>query len=41
MNAYVPGGTSWRVDETHVKGRGRRGYLYRAVDKRGLTVDSC
>jgi transposase-like protein len=32
-------GTSWRVDETYIKVRGRWTYLYRAVDKRGLTVD--
>src|SRR5829696_6784485 len=34
-----PVGTSWRVDETYVRVRGRWTYLYRAVDKRGLTVD--
>jgi transposase-like protein len=32
-------GRSWRVDETYVKIRGRRTYLYRAVDKEGKTVD--
>jgi len=32
-------GTSWRVDETYIKVRGRWTYLYRAVDKQGLTVD--
>ena len=32
-------GTSWRVDETYIKVRGRWAYLYRAVDKQGLTVD--
>jgi transposase-like protein len=32
-------GTSWRVDETYIKVRGRWRYLYRAVDKQGLTVD--
>jgi transposase-like protein len=32
-------GTSWRVDETYIKIRGRWAYLYRAVDKQGLTVD--
>lgn len=30
---------SWRVDETYIKVRGRWSYLYRAVDKHGLTVD--
>jgi transposase-like protein len=32
-----PVGTSWRVDETYIRVRGRWTYLYRAVDKRGLT----
>ena len=32
-------GTSWRVDETYVRVRGRWTYLYRAVDKHGHTVD--
>jgi transposase-like protein len=30
---------SWRVDETHVKVKGRWTYLYRAVDSRGQTID--
>ena len=30
---------SWRLDETYVKGRGKWTYLYRAVDKRGDTID--
>ena len=30
---------SWRVDETYVKVKGRRVYLYRAVDSRGQTID--
>jgi transposase-like protein len=30
---------SWRVDETYVKVRGRWAYLYRAVDKRGATIE--
>jgi len=34
-----PVGTSWRVDETYIKVRGRWAYLYRAVDRQGLTVD--
>jgi transposase-like protein len=34
-----PVGTSWRVDETYIRIRGRWTYLYRAVDKQGLTVD--
>jgi transposase-like protein len=32
-------GTSWRVNETDVKIKGRWTYLYRAVDKQGKTVD--
>ena len=32
-------GTSWRADETYIRVRGRWAYLYRAVDKQGLTVD--
>ncbi|MCA1568267.1 MAG: IS6 family transposase [Acidobacteria bacterium] len=34
-----PVGTSWRVDETYIKVAGRWTYLYRAVDRRRLTVD--
>jgi transposase, IS6 family len=30
---------SWQVDETYVKVKGRRTYLYRAVDSRGQTID--
>jgi putative transposase len=32
-------GCSWRMDETYVKVKGVRKYLYRAVDKAGATVD--
>jgi transposase-like protein len=32
-------GRSWRVDETDLKVRGRWVYLYRAVEKKGNTVD--
>ena len=32
-------GRSWRVDEAYVKIRGEWGYLYRAVDRAGRTVD--
>ena len=34
-----PVNTSWRVDETYIKVRGKWNYLYRAVDKHGKTVD--
>ena len=34
-----PVGKSWRMDETYVKVRGQWKYLYRAVDKVGITVD--
>ena len=32
-------GTSWRMVETYIKGKGIWKYLYRAVDKQGKTVD--
>jgi transposase-like protein len=39
-NRYArPVGTSWRVDETYIRVRGRWTDLYRAVDSQGLTVD--
>ena len=31
--------TSWRMDETYVKVKGQWVYLYRAVDKFGVTID--
>ena len=34
-----PQSTSWRVDETYIKVRGRWAYSYRAVDKFGHTID--
>jgi len=34
-----PRSTSWRVDETYVKVRGKWSYLYRALDKEGNTID--
>src|SRR5258705_13936052 len=32
-------GTSWRVDETYIKMKGKWVYLYRGVDKKGQTID--
>lgn len=32
-------GKRWRLDETYIKVKGEWGYLYRAVDKEGDTVD--
>jgi transposase-like protein len=32
-------GSSWRCHETYITVKGRRTYLYRAVDKQGRTVD--
>ena len=34
-----PVGRSWRLDGTYVKIKGKWAYLYRAVDKEGLTID--
>ena len=34
-----PHSTSWRVDETYIKVKGKWKYLYRAVDKYGSTID--
>jgi putative transposase len=34
-----PVGSSWRMDETYIKVKGKWVYLYRAVDKAGKTVD--
>ena len=34
-----PAGSSWRVDETYIKIRGKWVYLYRAVDSVGRTGD--
>lgn len=30
---------SWRVDETYIKIKGEKMYLYRAVDSKGSTLD--
>ena len=32
-------GSSWRMDETYIKVRGKWHYLYRAVDKENRTID--
>ena len=34
-----PVGSSWPMDETHIKVAGQWKYLYRAVDRAGYTVD--
>ena len=34
-----PVGSSWRMDETYVKVKGKWKYLYRAVDKEDNTID--
>jgi hypothetical protein len=34
-----PTNDSWRVDETYIRVKGRRVYLYRAVDSSGATID--
>ncbi len=36
---HSPRSSSWRVDETYIKVRGKWAYLYRAVDKFGNTID--
>jgi putative transposase len=33
--------SSWGMDETYIKVKGKWVYLYRAVDKYGLTIDFC
>ncbi|WP_142389106.1 IS6 family transposase, partial [Bacillus thuringiensis] len=30
---------SWKLDETYIKVKGEWGYLYRAIDKEGYTLD--
>lgn len=35
-----PVNSSWRMDETAIRVRGKSSYLYRAVDKHGKSVDS-
>jgi len=32
-------GSSWRIDETYIRVKGKWCYLYRAVDKSGATID--
>jgi transposase-like protein len=34
-----PTNKSWRVDETYIRVKGRRCYLYRAIDSAGATID--
>ncbi|MBT6208120.1 MAG: IS6 family transposase [Francisellaceae bacterium] len=40
-NKKRPVGSSWRMDETYLKVKGKWMYQYRAVDKEGNTIDSC
>ncbi|WP_242321897.1 DDE-type integrase/transposase/recombinase, partial [Bacillus cereus group sp. BfR-BA-01354] len=30
---------SWKLDETYIKVKGEWGYLYRAIDKKGYTLN--
>ncbi len=39
MKYARPVSSSWRVDETYIRVKGKWTYLYRAVDKQGRTVD--
>ncbi|MBV8227186.1 MAG: IS6 family transposase, partial [Verrucomicrobia bacterium] len=34
-----PTNDGWRVDETYIRVKGKRVYLYRAVDSKGATID--
>jgi transposase-like protein len=34
-----PANKSWRADETYIRVKGRRCYLYRAIDSSGATID--
>ncbi|WP_322776297.1 DDE-type integrase/transposase/recombinase, partial [Candidatus Megaera venefica] len=34
-----PYSTSWQVDETYIKVKGKWKYLYRVLDKYGSTID--
>jgi IS6 family transposase len=34
-----PTNKSWRVDETYLRVKGSRCYLYRAIDSTGATID--
>ncbi len=36
---FIKTDSSWQLDETYVKVKGKRFYLYRAIDKQGNTLD--
>ncbi len=36
---FINTDSSWQLDETYVKVKGKRFYLYRAIDKQGNTLD--
>ncbi len=41
MGRHHRAASSWRMDETYSRSRGRWHYLHRAVDKTGRSIDLC